>query len=225
MIWQARGHVSSSRCRAEPTPSRSCICCARSTRQGSSSVAGLAHFNHQLRDEALRDEAFCVELAAACDVPIFVEREDILARAERDAQSIEHAASAARHEFFAPRAGALRRGSRRCGSHPRRPGRNLSAEAAARRRPERPGVHAPAKMATSSVRCSRAAARISSRTSTSAESHMSRTRRTRTSASRATASGPSCCRCSRSASTRTSSTSWPIKPNSLVTSGSGWNRS
>jgi tRNA(Ile)-lysidine synthase len=63
-------------------------------------VAGLAHFNHQLRDEAARDEAFCVELAAACKTPIFVEREDINARAERDKGSIEHAASAARHEFF-----------------------------------------------------------------------------------------------------------------------------
>jgi tRNA(Ile)-lysidine synthase len=63
-------------------------------------VAGVAHFNHQLRAEAARDEAFCVELAAACDIPIFVEREDIHARAEREGRSIEHAASAARHECF-----------------------------------------------------------------------------------------------------------------------------
>jgi tRNA(Ile)-lysidine synthase len=63
-------------------------------------VAGLAHFNHQLRDEAARDEAFCVELAAACDVPIFVQQEDIRARARKEGRSIEHAASAARHEFF-----------------------------------------------------------------------------------------------------------------------------
>jgi tRNA(Ile)-lysidine synthase len=64
-------------------------------------VAGLAHFNHQLRDEAARDEAFCVALAAACGIPIFVEREDVRARAETDGRSIEHTASAARHEFFA----------------------------------------------------------------------------------------------------------------------------
>ena len=63
-------------------------------------VAGCAHFNHQLRDQASRDEAFCVTLAASCGVPILVEREDIRARADRDGQSIEHAASAARHEFF-----------------------------------------------------------------------------------------------------------------------------
>jgi tRNA(Ile)-lysidine synthase len=63
-------------------------------------VAGLAHFNHQLRDESARDEAFCVRLAAACDIPIFVEREDIRARAEKEGRSIEHAASAARHECF-----------------------------------------------------------------------------------------------------------------------------
>jgi tRNA(Ile)-lysidine synthase len=63
-------------------------------------VAGLAHFNHRLRDEAGRDEAFCVELAAACGTPIFVEREDIRARAKKDGRSIEHAASASRHEFF-----------------------------------------------------------------------------------------------------------------------------
>jgi len=63
-------------------------------------VAGLAHFNHQLRAEAARDEAFCLELAAACDIPVFVEREDIRARADNDGRSIEHAASAARHQFF-----------------------------------------------------------------------------------------------------------------------------
>ena len=63
-------------------------------------VAGLAHFNHQLRDRAAGDEAFCVAVAAACDVPIFVEREDVLARAEKDSRSVEHAASEARHEFF-----------------------------------------------------------------------------------------------------------------------------
>jgi tRNA(Ile)-lysidine synthase len=63
-------------------------------------VAGFAHFNHQLRDSAARDEAFCVELAAACDSPILVEREDICARAEKDGRSLEHAATTARHQFF-----------------------------------------------------------------------------------------------------------------------------
>jgi tRNA(Ile)-lysidine synthase len=63
-------------------------------------VAGLAHFNHQLREQAGRDEAFCVALAAACDIPVFVEREDVRARADRHSRSIERAASDARHEFF-----------------------------------------------------------------------------------------------------------------------------
>jgi tRNA(Ile)-lysidine synthase len=64
-------------------------------------VAGLAHFNHRLREDASRDEAFCVALATACGVPILVEGEDIRARAKEKGQSIEHAASAARREFFA----------------------------------------------------------------------------------------------------------------------------
>jgi len=63
-------------------------------------VAGLAHFNHQLRDNADGDEAFCVALADACDLPAIVEREDIRRRAEEDGRSLEHAASAARHAFF-----------------------------------------------------------------------------------------------------------------------------
>jgi tRNA(Ile)-lysidine synthase len=63
-------------------------------------VAGLAHFNHQLREQAGRDEAFCIGLAAACDVPVFVEQEDVRARADRHSRSIERAASDARHEFF-----------------------------------------------------------------------------------------------------------------------------
>jgi len=63
-------------------------------------VAGLAHFNHRLREDASRDEAFCTALASACGIPIFVEREAVRARAEAAGQSIEHAASVARHEFF-----------------------------------------------------------------------------------------------------------------------------
>src|SRR5262252_5690740 len=63
-------------------------------------VAGLAHFNHLLREDASRDEAFCVALATACGIPILVEREAVRTRAEAAGQSIEHAASVARHEFF-----------------------------------------------------------------------------------------------------------------------------
>jgi tRNA(Ile)-lysidine synthase len=63
-------------------------------------VAGLAHFNHQLRAQADRDERFCVSLAEALGWPIVVEREDVHARAEREQRSIEDAAHIARHEFF-----------------------------------------------------------------------------------------------------------------------------
>jgi tRNA(Ile)-lysidine synthase len=63
-------------------------------------VAALAHFNHQLREDAVRDEEFCVALAESCGLPILVERDDIRARAAREGRSMEHAASAARHEFF-----------------------------------------------------------------------------------------------------------------------------
>jgi tRNA(Ile)-lysidine synthase len=63
-------------------------------------VAGLAHFNHQLRVHADRDEQFSVSTAAAIGRPILVDREDVRLRAGRERRSIEDAAHAARHEFF-----------------------------------------------------------------------------------------------------------------------------
>ncbi len=71
-------------------------------------VAGLAHFNHQLRLEpdatgasaADRDEQFCVSLGGALGMPIFVERENVRERAERERRSLEDAAHAARYAFF-----------------------------------------------------------------------------------------------------------------------------
>ncbi len=63
-------------------------------------VAGLAHFNHQLRADADRDERFCASLADGLGWPIFVEREEVRARAAREHRSIEDAAHVARHEFF-----------------------------------------------------------------------------------------------------------------------------
>jgi tRNA(Ile)-lysidine synthase len=68
---------------------------------GELTVAGLAHFNHQLRVNADRDERFCVSLAETIGRPVRVEREDVRLRAERERRSIEDAAHAARHEFFA----------------------------------------------------------------------------------------------------------------------------
>jgi tRNA(Ile)-lysidine synthase len=68
---------------------------------GELSVAGIAHFNHQLRDAADRDEAFCQALAAEHGWPFLAGREDVRARAAGEHRSIEDAARTARHEFFA----------------------------------------------------------------------------------------------------------------------------
>ena len=68
--------------------------------EGDLTVAGAAHFNHQLRGEADRDEAFSLSLAERLGWPCLVEREDVAARARRDRRSLEHAARNARHEFF-----------------------------------------------------------------------------------------------------------------------------
>ena len=72
---------------------------------GDLNAVGVAHFNHQLRDDADRDEMFSRSLAEQLGWPFLVEREDVAARARRDRRSIEHAARTARHEFF-ERAGA-----------------------------------------------------------------------------------------------------------------------
>jgi tRNA(Ile)-lysidine synthase len=75
---------------------------------GELTLAGLAHFNHQLRVDPLdaglsgaeRDERFCTALAETVGAPILVEREDVRVRAGRERRSIEGAAHAARHSFF-----------------------------------------------------------------------------------------------------------------------------
>ncbi len=67
---------------------------------GELSVAGIAHFNHQLREDADRDEAFCQALAVALGWPFLAGREDVRARAARDGRSMEDAARTARHKFF-----------------------------------------------------------------------------------------------------------------------------
>jgi tRNA(Ile)-lysidine synthase len=74
-------------------------------------LAGVAHFNHRLRETAGRDEAFCRRLADALGLPIDVEWADVAALAAERRQSIEVAAREARHAFFvraAARAGADR---------------------------------------------------------------------------------------------------------------------
>lgn len=75
---------------------------------GDLTVAGAAHLNHQLRGaEADADEAFCAALAARLQVPFVSERADVAALARDGRRSIEDAARAARHAFFARAAAAL----------------------------------------------------------------------------------------------------------------------
>ena len=63
-------------------------------------LAGVVHFNHQLRPSAGDDEAFASRVAASLDRPFLAGRDDVRARAARHRQSIEVAARAARYEFF-----------------------------------------------------------------------------------------------------------------------------
>jgi tRNA(Ile)-lysidine synthase len=63
-------------------------------------AAGAAHFNHELRATADRDERFCAGVADAMGWPLVTGREDVAARARREHRSIEDAARTARHHFF-----------------------------------------------------------------------------------------------------------------------------
>jgi tRNA(Ile)-lysidine synthase len=63
-------------------------------------LVGLAHFNHQLRASAARDEAFSVGVALSLGQPIAVDRADVAALARVTRQSLEVAGRTARHAFF-----------------------------------------------------------------------------------------------------------------------------
>jgi tRNA(Ile)-lysidine synthase len=67
---------------------------------GELQLAGIAHFNHQLRPSADADQAFVETLAATLSLPFFTDREDVRSRAARDGQSIELAARNARYAFY-----------------------------------------------------------------------------------------------------------------------------
>lgn len=69
-------------------------------RSGELMVAGLAHLNHQLRDAADDDEAFCRTLAGEVGLPIEVGRADVRALARGERRSIEDAARTARYAFL-----------------------------------------------------------------------------------------------------------------------------
>lgn len=60
-----------------------------------------AHLDHALRPESGNDAAHARALCAAWGIPLYERREDIRARAERDATGEEEAGRAARREFLA----------------------------------------------------------------------------------------------------------------------------
>jgi tRNA(Ile)-lysidine synthase len=69
-------------------------------KQGILEVAGIAHFNHQLRDTAARDESFCCALATRAKCLFVSGTSDVRARAHRDRLSIEDAARRERYAFL-----------------------------------------------------------------------------------------------------------------------------
>jgi tRNA(Ile)-lysidine synthase len=67
---------------------------------GELTVAGAAHLNHGLREEADHDQEFCRALAADLEVPFHAAFEDVRERAERQRTSLEDAGRQARYVFF-----------------------------------------------------------------------------------------------------------------------------
>jgi tRNA(Ile)-lysidine synthase len=67
---------------------------------GGFTVVGLAHFNHQLRAMADRDEQFCQAFAASLSLDLQVGRGDVAAVARREGLSIEDAARRSRYAFL-----------------------------------------------------------------------------------------------------------------------------
>lgn len=59
-----------------------------------------AHFNHQLRETADRDEVFVREVCRQWDIPLTVGRGDVRALAERKGLSLEEAARELRYDFL-----------------------------------------------------------------------------------------------------------------------------
>jgi len=69
-------------------------------RAGDLYVAAFAHFNHQLRADANRDEEFCAGLAASLGRAFIADRGDVAMLARRERRSIEDASRHARYEFL-----------------------------------------------------------------------------------------------------------------------------
>lgn len=68
--------------------------------EGRVEIAGVAHFNHQLRDAASSDEAFCRALAARAGHEFLLGTADVRGRAKHDSVSIEDAARRERYAFL-----------------------------------------------------------------------------------------------------------------------------
>ncbi|MBM3253591.1 MAG: tRNA lysidine(34) synthetase TilS [Candidatus Omnitrophica bacterium] len=60
----------------------------------------IAHLNHMLRKEALKDEIFVKNLARNLKIPVTLERRDILKISKKDKSSIEDKARQIRYKFF-----------------------------------------------------------------------------------------------------------------------------
>lgn len=63
-------------------------------------LVGAAHFNHQLRDQAQRDEQFSASVARSLTIPFVADRGNVRVRARSERRSLEDAARKARYEFF-----------------------------------------------------------------------------------------------------------------------------
>lgn len=63
-------------------------------------IAGAAHLNHQLRDAAAADEAFCAGVASRLGWPYLSGSERVADRAREERRSMEDAARAARYDFL-----------------------------------------------------------------------------------------------------------------------------
>jgi len=69
-------------------------------RERLSLTLGLAHLNHQLRDEADADESFCRELAQGLGLPFASARVDVRAEARKEGHSLEEQGRIARYRFL-----------------------------------------------------------------------------------------------------------------------------
>jgi tRNA(Ile)-lysidine synthase len=63
-------------------------------------LASLAHFNHQIRPTAARDEQFCRDLAARLGLPIVIDSVDVKIYATSQRLSLEDAARRLRYDFL-----------------------------------------------------------------------------------------------------------------------------